>query len=115
MNNPISLAMTQRVLTSTALLAAVALLAGCASSQPSTAAAGRSSRERTATAGAAHVRSVEYTGSRIPARVTGKLKASDLAVNMNVVDPNSPMNQGHPTLLDTLTTTPWAYPGYRGY
>ena len=115
MNNPIQASKTECVLTGTGLLAAVALLAGCASSQPSTAAAGRPPRERTATAGTAPVRYIEYTGSRIPVRVTGKLKSSDLAVNMNVVDPDSPINQGHPVLLDTLTSAPWAYPGYRGY
>jgi hypothetical protein len=115
MNNPIQAPKTEHVLSGAGLFAAIALLAGCATSHPTNAAAGSSQRDRAGSAKAGSVRYVEYTGSRIPVRVTGDLRASDLAVNMNVVDPNDPINKGDPTPLDSLARAPWASPGYRGY
>lgn len=105
-----------RGLRSLALFTACAsLLMGCASQGSGSARLPSSTDTAARSAKSEPVRYVEVTGSRIPIRVQGKIKASDLPVNLTVVDPEDPMNRGNVSTLDSLTRNPWASRGYRGY
>lgn len=98
------------------LLVGVSLAAGCAHQgghASATAPAGKTATSQVAKS--KPVRYVEVTGSRIPVRIEGEVKNSDLPMNLTVVDPEDPMNRGDVSPLDSLTRNPWASRGYRGY
>lgn len=98
------------------LLVGVALAAGCAHQgghASATAPPGKNPGAQVARSKS--VRYVEVTGSRIPVRIEGEVKNSDLPMNLTVVDPEDPMNRGDVSPLDSLTRNPWASRGYRGY
>ncbi|MBE7501968.1 MAG: hypothetical protein HS113_17065 [Verrucomicrobiales bacterium] len=98
------------------LLVGVSLVAGCAHQGSQTSAATPPAKGASpAVAKAKPVRYVEVTGSRIPVRVEGEVRNSDLPMNLTVVDPEDPMNRGDISPLDSLTRNPWASRGYRGY
>jgi hypothetical protein len=97
------------------LLGAISLITiGCANTTRQSAAAPRTATAQKRSADSTEVRYVEVTGSRIPVKVKGKAKGSDLPVNLTVVDPESAMNQGYATPMDMLMKNPWASRGYRG-
>lgn len=96
----------------------MSLVAGCAHQgghASATVPPGKAASSPAAKSKSKPARYVEVTGSRIPVRVEGEVRKSDLPMNLTVVDPEDPMYRGDVSPLDSLTRNPWASRGYRGY